>query len=82
MSEVTDLVMPVLKRVQSDIADIRTSQQGLETKVDRLAERMDVIEGSFTSTMGITAQHKIDIATLQAQVKELTARMPPTGAKP
>ena len=82
MSEVTDLIMPVLKRVQADISDIKTSQRGLETKVDRLVERMDAFEGYFTYTMGVTAQHKVDIAVLQSQVKELMARLPSPEAKP
>lgn len=61
MSEVTDLVLPILKGIQSDIAELKRDVGGLKVDVGGLTERMDAFEDYFTYTMGLTQQNKADI---------------------
>jgi hypothetical protein len=57
MSEVTDIVLPILKGIQSDIADLKRDAGALKGDVGGLAERMDAFEDYFTYTMGLTQQN-------------------------
>ena len=75
MSEVTDLVMPVLQKIQQDMQDMRRGVEGrisgLSDKMDGLASRMDAFEGYFTYTMGLTSRNTADIEVVREEMKEL-----------
>jgi len=81
MPEPTDLIMPVLQRIQADIADVKKDVQKVDGKVDALSidvraisGRMDAFEGYFTYTMGLTQQNKADIARVSSELKALKNR--------
>ena len=58
MPEPLDAILPILQRIQADLADVRHDLggkiDGLSGKVDDLTERMDAFEDYFTYTMGLT----------------------------
>ncbi len=56
MSEVTDVILPILQRIQADISDLKRKVDLLTERMDRMTERMDTFEDYFTYTMGLT-QH-------------------------
>jgi hypothetical protein len=72
MSEVTDIVLPILQRIQSDVAelkrDLSDTKRDLAGKMDVLTERMEEFEGFFTYSMGLTSQHKLAITRLHSEV--------------
>jgi hypothetical protein len=75
MSEVTDLVLPILQKIQKDLSDTRT---GLEAKINDIAERqleqremLEEMKGFMTFHMGITMQHMSDIADIKKRVTVL-----------
>ncbi|MDR3373448.1 MAG: hypothetical protein P4L98_06945 [Ancalomicrobiaceae bacterium] len=75
MSEVVDLVMPVLQKMQQDISDMR---RGLEAKINDIAERqveqgetLDEMKRYMTFHMGITLQHSADIADIKGRLVSL-----------
>ncbi len=75
MSEVTDIVLPILKGIQSDIADVKRDVGGLKVDVSGLAERLDAFEDYFTYTMGLTEQNKVDIRRMRSEIAAITARL-------
>ena len=79
MAEPTDAIMPILQRIQSDIADVKRDLGGkidsVSGQVHEITERMDAFEDYFTYTMGLTQQNKADIKRLSSQIKELQAKV-------
>jgi peptidoglycan hydrolase CwlO-like protein len=75
MPEPTDGILPILQRIQADIADVKKDVQRVDGKVDRLSgqvgavsERMDAFEDYFTFTMGLTQQNTADIKRMRSEI--------------
>jgi hypothetical protein len=68
MSEVTDIVVPILHRLQTDLCDVKRK---IETSMDR----MDAFEDYFTYTMGLTQQHTLHIRRLRTEIAAIKARL-------
>jgi hypothetical protein len=75
MAKPADATMPVLKRIQADIADVRTKVDTAIAEVKGVSERMDAFEDYFTYTMGLTQQNKADIKRISAQIRDLKAKV-------
>ena len=77
MPEPIDAILPILQRIQVDLAETKRDLGGkidiLSGKVDAIAERMDAFEDYFTYTMGLTQQNKADIARVSSEFKALKA---------
>ena len=74
MSEVTDLIMPVLQKLQQEMV-------GLRAKVDDIAERqleqgetLDDMKRYMTFHMGVTMQHSSDIADIKTRMTAIETR--------
>ena len=74
MSEVTDLIMPVLQ----DLSDIR---RGLEAKINDIVERqleqgetLDDMKRYMTFHMGVTMQHSSDTADIKTRMTAIETR--------
>lgn len=75
MSEVTDLILPILKGIQSDIAELKRDIGSLKTDFGELTHRMDSFEDYFTYTMGLTQQNKADIKRMRSEIAAIKARL-------
>ena len=82
MPDPTDAILPILQRIQADIADVKKDVQRVDKKMDAVVaevrgvnERMDAFEDYFTYTMGLTQQNKADIARLGKDFRAKTARI-------
>jgi len=89
MPKPTDAIMPVLQRIQTEIAGIKKDIQRVDKKVDNLtaevksvSARMDAFEDYFTYTMGLTERNKADIARLGSQHRDMLARIKALEDKP
>jgi septal ring factor EnvC (AmiA/AmiB activator) len=78
MPKPIDAIMPVLQRIQADLAEVRKDIQRVDRKVDTVSadvrgvsDRMDAFEDYFTYTMGLTSQNKADIARLRKELQDL-----------
>jgi septal ring factor EnvC (AmiA/AmiB activator) len=78
MPKPIDAIMPVLQRIQADLAEVRKDIQRVDRKVDTVSadvrgvsDRMDAFEDYFTYTMGLTSQNKADIARLRKELQAL-----------
>jgi hypothetical protein len=79
MSEPTDAVMPILRRIQ---ADISVSRRDLGRKIDvntgTLAshgDRLESIENYLTYELGLTARAKADINFFKTELKAIKRRV-------
>ena len=61
MSEVTDIVVPILQRIQVDIADLKRRADRSEVLMEAMADRLDKIEDYVTYSLGVISQQKVDI---------------------
>jgi len=75
MSEVTDLILPILQGTQSDIADLKRDVGSLRTDFGELTERMDSFEDYFTYTIGLPQQNKADIKRMRSEIAAIKAQL-------
>jgi hypothetical protein len=79
MAEAVDVIVPILQRIQSDIAETKRDLGGgidrFSSQSGGIVDRMENFENYFTFTMGLTSQNKADIAQLSAELKALQARV-------
>ena len=72
MAEPTDAVLPILRRIQADIADSRRELG--ETLADQ-GERLESIESYLTYELGLTTRAKADIKSFKAEMKAIKRRV-------
>jgi hypothetical protein len=73
----TDAVMPILRRIQEDLAETRRE---LGRKIDSHSEKLDSIEGYLVYQLGLNSR---DQAKTKAMEKRVTAlERPPRGSGP
>jgi hypothetical protein len=80
----TDAVMPILQRIQEDLAETRRE---LGRKIDSHSEKLDSIEGYLVYQLGLSSRDRADIQALQAKTKAMEKRVtalerPPRGSGP
>ena len=80
----TDAVMPILRRIQEDLAETRRE---LGRKIDSHSEKLDSIEGYLVYQLGLSSRDRVDIQALQAKTKAMEKRVtalerPPRGSGP
>jgi hypothetical protein len=80
----TDAVMPILRRIQEDLAETRWE---LGRKIDSHSEKLDSIEGYLVYQLGLSSRDRADIQALQAKTKAMEKRVtalerPPRGSGP
>jgi hypothetical protein len=83
MSEVTDIVVPILQKLQADVADVKRDLKSLKedvsTEFKGLLSRMEAHEGYFNYTMGLTRRNAADIERMQAEFNALVDRLASNG---
>jgi predicted nuclease with TOPRIM domain len=75
MSEVTDLVMPVLQKIGAEQSSMKSMLADHSAKLNEVGETLEALSGYNTCQMGLTSRNQSDIKELQGQVKELTKRV-------
>ena len=68
-------MLPILRNIQSDLADVKRTVEQVKIKVDSVEERMDSFEDYFTYPMGLTARNQMDVKKLQSDVRALRDRV-------
>jgi polyhydroxyalkanoate synthesis regulator phasin len=75
MSEIKDMVMPMLKSIQTEQRATRARVDGIAENVAEAKHDLDTIKGYITYHMGLTTQNQSDIADLRKDVSDLKKRM-------
>src|SRR6266849_4776150 len=85
VSEVTDIVVPILQRIQADLGEVKRDLSDtklvLGAKIDAVTARMEEFEGYFTYTMGLTQQNKADIQSVRTEIAAIKAKLNGPGGQ-
>ena len=75
MSEITDIVVPILQRLQADMGELKRKVDRLERLYSDIADRMEKIESYVTYSLGLISQNKADIDRQGRSLLELARRV-------
>ena len=75
MSEATDLIMPVLRNIQQEIAGLKTDVRDLKADSTAQQELMEGIKTYITYTIGLHSENKVDIETLNQWKADVDRRL-------
>lgn len=78
MSEITDIVLPVLQKLQAEISAIRASLNEVRVTQLEQAEKLDDLNGYVTGALGYIGRHEIDLVEMKRAMKELATERSPT----
>jgi hypothetical protein len=79
MSEVKDLVMPILQRMQADLADVKRDL----TEVKRVqAEHTEEIEIYLAYATGLASQNKADVQSVKSEIRTIKQRLEAPEVRP
>jgi hypothetical protein len=85
MSEVTDIVVPILQRIQADLGEVKCDLSDtkvvLGAKIDAVTARMEEFEDYFTYTMSLTQQNKADIHRVRPEIAANKAQLNGPGGQ-
>lgn len=75
MSEVTDLVMPVLQKIQSDLAEVRRVQA-------EHSQQLEDIEIHLAYATGLASQSKADVQSVKSEIRSIKQRLEGLETRP
>jgi DNA-directed RNA polymerase subunit F len=89
MSEVTDLVMPVLQKIQADLAEVKRVQAEHSERFERIDERFEQIDHRFEDmeiylayATGIETQNKQDLRKVKDEIRNVKKRLETLETRP
>ncbi|MBT9291468.1 hypothetical protein [Prosthecodimorpha staleyi] len=80
MSEVTDVVLPVLQKIQAEISSMRASLNEVRVTQVEQSEKLDDLSRYFTVMFGYVSRHEIDVDEIRKRLKAVEAKLSPPPA--
>lgn len=75
MSEISDVVLPILQRIQADLGQVRTDVGDLKVEVLDQREILERVQGYITFTVGLHGENRADVQGIQAEIADLKKRL-------
>ena len=75
MSEISDVVLPILQRIQTDLGQVRTDVGDLKVEVLDQREILERVQGYITFTVGLHGENRADVQGIQAEIADLKKRL-------
>jgi septal ring factor EnvC (AmiA/AmiB activator) len=75
VSEVTDLILPVLQRMQSDIAEVKRDVAAIKTTLTGHTEKLEELEIYVAYETGLGTQAKADLQAIKKTIKTVEQRL-------
>jgi len=75
MSEVTDLVMPVLQKIQADLADVKRVLALHSEKHEEHTRGFEDMEIYLAYATGLASQSKADVQSVKAEIRTIKKRL-------
>jgi chromosome segregation ATPase len=75
MSEISDMVVPMLQSIQTEQRALRARVDGIAENVAEMKDELDAIKGYMTYQMGLTTQHQSNIDDIRKEIADLKRRM-------
>lgn len=71
----TDLVMPVLQKIQTDLADLKRDVSSVREILVGHGEKLDELEIYTAYETGIGSQNKADLQDIRKKIKAMEQRL-------
>ena len=75
MSEVTDLVLPLLQRIQSDLADVKRTLAHHGEILDAHTQKFEDLEIYSAHATGLGMQNKANLQAIRRTIKTMEQRL-------
>ena len=75
MVEPIDVILPILQRIQTDIAALTRTADSRTERLDAHTEKLDTIEGYLTYQLGIGSRTIADVEALKSDIREIKRRV-------
>ncbi len=75
MSEITDVVLPILQRIQADVAGLKSDVSDLKSDTLDSREILERMQSYVTFTVGLHGENRADIQAIQADLADLKTRL-------
>ncbi len=75
MADMEDAVLPILRNIQADIADLRRESREMRQDIKSLAERFDAFDNYLTYLTGLTTRNQMDIRKLPEDMRTMKSRV-------
>ncbi len=75
MSEISDVVLPILQRIQADLGQVKTDVGDLKVEVLDQREILERVQGYVTFTVGLHGENRADVQGIQAEIADLKKRL-------
>ena len=75
MSEIKDMVMPMLQSIHTEQRAMRARVDGISENVAEIKDDVDAIKGYMTYQMGLTTQQQSNLDDIRKDINDLKRRM-------
>jgi hypothetical protein len=75
MVEPTDAILPILQRIQADVADMKRDVDKINATLAQHGKKLDAIEGYLTYQLGISSRTIADVEALKNEILEIKKRV-------
>lgn len=75
MSEITDVVLPILQKIQADIAGLKSDVSDLKGDTQDSREILERMQGYVTFTVGLHGENRADIQAIRTEILDLKNRL-------
>ena len=75
MAEPENQTLEVLKRIQANISDIKTTQTEHTSRFDKVDEQLEALAGNITHAVGLSSETRVDIDMIRKEIKNMQARL-------
>ena len=75
MVEPTDVIVPILQRIQADLATLVRKVDAQGDALNHQSGKLDAIEGYLTYQLGMTSRTVADVEALKGDILKIKKRM-------
>ena len=75
MSEVTDVIVPILQRMQGDLADLKRDMASLKQILSEHSQKFEELEIYTAYETGLGTQNKADLQAIKKTIKAMEQRL-------
>ncbi len=73
MPEPIDAIMPILQRIQADLAEVKRDTAAHRAETAKNSETLEAIQHYFLYQLGLTSKNGAEIELIQEQIKAMEA---------
>jgi chromosome segregation ATPase len=82
MSEIKDMVLPMLQSIQTEQRALRARVDGIAENVAETKDDVEAIKGYITYQMGLTSQNQSNIEDIKKDISDLKRRIAELEQRP